>query len=169
MINYLKKLYNDIRNPQLTLIEIDENDSYMKKELLSFMYEFDKDNIDIMADYQDVFTDRPRPNVDYMFGENRILWMIQYGRKNIGFVNIVFDRREFMNGIGIKYIFITKNYRNKGYGKQILSMVLNIIRADYPDKTQVALNVLSCNTAAKKVYRDLGFEPVSEVMKLKLK
>ncbi len=54
-------------------------------------------------------------------------------------------------------IFIAKDYRSKGYGKQALDAFLNFVFA-YLNLHKVEINVLGFNLKAKAFYESLGFK-----------
>lgn len=62
---------------------------------------------------------------------------------------------------------IINSFRRKGYGKLLLTKLLNIVKSLGYNK--VSIKVASENTAALKLYKDLGFSIIGEICNFELK
>lgn len=71
----------------------------------------------------------------------------------IGFASYILDEEGDMN---LYKFMIDKNYQNKGYGKQALSLVMDIIKSE-AKKKEVWLSLHPQNTTAIHLYCNYGF------------
>ncbi|KRN57853.1 GNAT family N-acetyltransferase [Carnobacterium divergens] len=63
----------------------------------------------------------------------------------------------------IWHFFIDKTYQGKGYGKEAIKRVIDLIEKEPPLKTnKIALTVEDENTVAKKLYESVGFYDTNE-------
>jgi ribosomal protein S18 acetylase RimI-like enzyme len=72
----------------------------------------------------------------------------------IGFVSFM-ETKEI---VWIICLAITNKYRNKGYGKYLLTTTLQTIKELWPAIAQVQLNVNAHNEVARKLYVSAGFK-----------
>lgn len=54
--------------------------------------------------------------------------------------------------------FIDKKYQNKGYGREIFSLILSFIQERYPECRELSLTVERHNAVASGLYESFGFK-----------
>jgi diamine N-acetyltransferase len=63
----------------------------------------------------------------------------------------------------IPLLIIDRRYQGKGYGRAAMGAVIQAVRAQAPDSTEIALNFKPDNTVAERLYSSLGFVRTAEV------
>lgn len=85
---------------------------------------------------------------------------IYHGDKMIGFV--LYDYDESLPGWSMSRFMIGKQYQGIGYGKQAALAFLDYFRKHH-SADKIYISVSLDNAAARKMYSDIGFEPLQEI------
>lgn len=67
-------------------------------------------------------------------------------------------RLDFEGTKGLISYFVDKEYRGRGYGKKILSLVYEKVKDDFPDAASLVAQVKEGNAASQRVFLSLGYK-----------
>lgn len=67
-------------------------------------------------------------------------------------------RLDFEGTKGLISYFVDKEYRGRGYGKKILSLVYEKVKDDFPDAASFVAQVKEGNAASQRVFLSLGYK-----------
>ena len=106
--------------------------------------------------------------LSYLYNNNatNVLSVIYEKDVVIGFcISSIFApvRKNEKNILGIEHLYISKEYRNKGIGKDFLNNIIETLSKLY-NCGSVKLNVHSTNEYAIKLYTNIGFKIFSHTM-----
>lgn len=97
----------------------------------------------------------------YVF-KNRYPFCIFDGDKMIGFVMYKIEFEEEEKFYAMNRVYISTEYQNKGYGKEVVRKILKIIK-DRHDCKEVYTSTNLENARAFHVYESIGFKRTGEV------
>lgn len=83
------------------------------------------------------------------------IYFIQSNNKIIGLVVLYFENPE-AGYVRIEKLFIDKKYRGRGYGKDVLDLVENLVKEK--EMKYLGLNVFLPNKVAYSLYKKQGFK-----------
>lgn len=139
-----------------------------KDDIDELLKQLSKSQKDIDKDFEDLFIYKvgSRPVDEYLHDwkvNGYFLYVLRRNLKIIGLCLVHPTHKMLKNSILIHYLVINQSYRSKGFGKILLTGVLNDQRNKHPDKHFV-INVFEQNKTAKKLYNSVGFKTGSNVM-----
>ena len=149
------KIPEDISD--VKLIETKFTD-FIKKEMKTFNREM---NYFYYSSLNDDFPSTDNEEETYKFHEKTIFFEINLFSKQIGFIIIVPGKTKKV--VWITDFYIVKNFRNKGYGTEIIKKLKNLLKSKGFEK--ITLTVFNKNINAVKLYEKNGFNiPISKTI-----
>lgn len=94
-----------------------------------------------------VLTDQNSSAKGYLIGDEKTVF-------GYGVVNLTFSMEAGGNTLWLEDLYIRKDYRNKGFGKQYFDFIFST----YKNVNRFRLEVEETNPKAIKLYKSLGFE-----------
>ena len=95
-----------------------------------------------------------------MLDDEHVIFVAKEGNNLVGYVFISMNLK--FNEGDIEFIGVKSNYRDKGYGKKLLSTALRAFKENGINKLQLWVNVENQN--AIKIYKNVGFEIVDSLI-----
>lgn len=104
--------------------------------------------------------DNKQSLVEAAFEDGLHTLAIYHGNTMIGFV--LYDYDETYPGWSMSRFMIDRKYQGKGYGKKAVLEFLEYFRQKYR-ADRIYISVSLENTAARKMYTDIGFQEIKEI------
>lgn len=136
-----------------TFFEISENESFKAT----------RNGIEIP---QDLLASRKEDLKRFIANDNFLVNILTENNETFGII-IAGVHQNDTSSIGFIYnIYISDNYRNKGYGTMAMNKAIEFCKSKNCNK--IALNVGATNTEAIKIYKRIGFQTTTLSMELPL-
>lgn len=117
------------------------------KEPISFASSFEEEHNRSLEEIRDRIPENQDSFIYGLFDEDILVGMVGFQREK----KIKFKHKGFIWGV-----YITEEYRGKGYSKQMLEHMLSSAKS-IPGLKQIQLTVAATNNSAKKLYESYGF------------
>jgi ribosomal protein S18 acetylase RimI-like enzyme len=102
-----------------------------------------------------------------MSSRDDILIIAEEDKKIIGYIHGKIKRNYWSSGGNIEYLFVSKDFRKKGIATKLIKEFISFLKKN-KKFVKVTLNVNLKNINSIELYKKLGFETTSYVMRKRL-
>jgi ribosomal protein S18 acetylase RimI-like enzyme len=154
-INIIKTKNLNINHTEYTMKYINQNQKITNQKLMTKIIN-ENDLEEVVYVFQDIFDSTTEESKSFIkssiMANNRRGYAGIIDNRIIGIAFVGFDRNISINTVGI-----IKKERNKGYGKELIKLIINQTKKDECD---IVIDVDSTNAIAYKLYKEVGFREI---------
>jgi ribosomal protein S18 acetylase RimI-like enzyme len=154
-INIIKTKNLNINHTEYTMKYINQNQKITNQKLMIKAIN-ETDLEELIYVFQDIFDSTTEESKSFIkssiMANDRRGYAGIIDNEIIGIAFVGFNENISINTVGI-----IKKERNKGYGKELIKLIINKIRKD---KCDIIIDVDSTNVIAYKLYKEIGFREI---------